>query len=533
MNYLLALITVLCWLPTALHAEDKQASTKSSLLQMYLSTPADTIDLEALYQIASLEQQLPTFTYYLNKASELTPPNTHVTDKVDLQTQAALSYLHLHDNEAMLRNLAILEDIKEKTQENLSPTSASSYDNLNLLLEVQYALYYTRTQQPEKAQEHLQRTESHASSSSLLPYRLLQMAAYAEYHQLTKEYDKALQYLDDAIRLIAVLSPDDAITYGSQKANILVEMGRADEALPIYKQISKTKDSLYTVFSTSQMKQIQSMYNMDKLILQKEQRQATFHHICLGTSIIVLMALLLFNVHMYKSRRRLQQDEKEMRRLATIAEEANETKNHFLANMSYNIRIPLNNVVGFSQLLSTDTKLSDQERKEYSGIIQSNSSKLIQLVNDVLDLSRLEANMMKFQLQDCRVQEWCGELTYMVQMRSEGSINLQLHAEVGDATIHTDINRFTQTVLNMLLYPTICTTAREIKMEITRHPDKQEIACRIENSPLADPAFHSQKTSIQQSINQLFFEHFGGTYCLEGEKGEKAVIHFTYPLLTP
>ena len=105
---------------------------------------------------------------------------------------------------------------------------------------------------------------------------------------------------------------------------------------------------------------------MDQLLLQKEQRQASFHRICLVTSIIIIIALLLFNLHMYRSRKRLQQDEKEMRKLAIIAEEANEVKSRFLANMSYNIRIPLNNVVGFSQLLSTDNELDEEERKEYS-----------------------------------------------------------------------------------------------------------------------------------------------------------------------
>ena len=235
------------------------------------------------------------------------------------------------------------------------------------------------------------------------------MAAYAEYYQLTKEYDKALVYLEDAIELVTPISLDNAMIYGLQKADILVKMGFPDDALPIYKQITKARDSLYTVFSTSQIEQIQSLYNMDQLLFQKEQRQATFHRICLVTSIIIIIALLLFNLHMYRSRKRLQQDEKEMRKLAIIAEEANEVKSRFLANMSYNIRIPLNNVVGFSQLLSTDNELDEEERKEYSGIIQTNSGELIQLVNDVLDLSRLEANMMKFQLQDCNVKEWCND----------------------------------------------------------------------------------------------------------------------------
>lgn len=101
-----------------------------------------------------------------------------------------------------------------------------------------------------------------------------------------------------------------------------------------------------------------------------------------------------------------------MARLSEIAEEANEVKSRFLANMSYNIRIPLNNVVGFSQLLSTDMGLDDKEKLEYSEIIQANSTDLIQLVNDVLDLSRLEAKMMKFQIQDCEIREICNDLIY-------------------------------------------------------------------------------------------------------------------------
>lgn len=102
-----------------------------------------------------------------------------------------------------------------------------------------------------------------------------------------------------------------------------------------------------------------------------------------------------------------------MARLSEIAEEANEVKSRFLANMSYNIRIPLNNVVGFSQLLSTDMGLDDKEKLEYSEIIQANSTDLIQLVNDVLDLSRLEAKMMKFQIQNCEMREICNDLIYM------------------------------------------------------------------------------------------------------------------------
>ena len=91
---------------------------------------------------------------------------------------------------------------------------------------------------------------------------------------------------------------------------------------------------------------------MDQLLFQKEQRQATFHRICLVTSLIIIIALLLFNLHMYRSRKRLQQDEKEMRKLAIIAEAANEIKSRFLANMSYNIRIPPVSYTHLSQYIA-------------------------------------------------------------------------------------------------------------------------------------------------------------------------------------
>lgn len=470
---------------------------------------------------------------YLNKAFELTSPDSSLATQIDLLTKAVLAYSYLHDNDNMFRYLEELNNAKNRLQEEGTTVLTNGYTNLYLLIDLQYALYYTRLQRPAEAWEYLQKAERHLSTSSFLPYRLIRLAAYAEYYQLTKEYDKALVYLEDAIELVTPISLDDAMIYGLQKADILVKMGFPDDALPVYKQITKAKDSLYTVFSTSQIEQIQSLYNMDQLLFQKEQRQATFHRICLVTSIIIIIALLLFNLHMYRSRKRLQQDEKEMRKLAIIAEEANEVKSRFLANMSYNIRIPLNNVVGFSQLLSTDNELDEEERKEYSGIIQTNSGELIQLVNDVLDLSRLEANMMKFQLQDCNVKEWCNELDCLIQMRSEGRILLELQVEVGDVRIHTDVNRLTQIVTSMLLYPNDCKETRKVSMFLVNHPDKHIIACRIENSPIADSRFASQKVSVQQKINQLFFEHFKGTYQTENvEEGEIAVITFTYPTLS-
>jgi K+-sensing histidine kinase KdpD len=180
--------------------------------------------------------------------------------------------------------------------------------------------------------------------------------------------------------------------------------------------------------------------------------------------------------------------------------------------------------------MTEDGNLNEKEKREYSGIIQSNSAELIQLVNNVLDLSRLEANMMKFQLQNCNVQEWCNELPYLVQMRSEGYIHLELQADVDNAIIYTDVSRFTQIISSMLLYPVECKKPRRIGMQLVYNQEKQEINFRIDNSPLADSAFASQKEAILQKINLLFFEHFNGSYRVENCENNP-IIFFTYPAL--
>lgn len=468
----------------------------------------------------------------LNSAFKLIKPEDPPLEKITIYSKAVLVYSTMHDNKKMLRNLQELEKATNDFLSQGKSILAGTHPILFFFLETHYALYYTRNGQSAEALSHLQNAGKYIEPTSFLPYRIAYLTAYAEYYQLIKENEKALSYWDAAIQQMTPLSLKEAMMFNIQKANLLVEMGLAEEALPLYKKIIKTKDSLYTDLSTSQMEEIQSLYNMDKLMLQQNNRLSTFNHICLLVLSTILIALLFFNIRTYRSRKRLQIDESEMKRLTKIAEEANEIKSNFLTNMSYNIRIPLNNVVGFSQLMSENSGLSEEDRKEYSSIIQNNSTMLIQLVNDVLDLSRLEANMMKFQLCDFSVQEWCCDLPGMAQMHSDGNIQLKLDAEVGDAMIHTDINRLNQFVLSMLIYPIDYKVPREVTMNLTYHVEKNEVSCRIENSPLADPMFASQKVAIRRKINELFFKHFNGTYKMEEKEDGRPILFFTYPTLT-
>lgn len=127
-------------------------------------------------------------------------------------------------------------------------------------------------------------------------YRVLYYDAYALYYRRCKEYDKALSQLDSTIVLLQEAFSSDYVNQLSAKADILVEAGRSQEALPIYEKVLQMKDSLVTELSDKQMKLIQSNYHINKIALEEEQLKNKIQLIVLiviGTTLIVLVFFML------------------------------------------------------------------------------------------------------------------------------------------------------------------------------------------------------------------------------------------------
>ena len=286
---------------------------------------------------------------------------------------------------------------------------------------------------------------------------------------------------------------------------------------------------MVTELSDKQMNLIQDNYHVDKMKLEEEQLKSKIQLLVFCIIAIALLVLIFFTIRAYQVRKALKTAESETRKATLMIEKANETKNHFLSNMSYNIRIPLNGVVGFSQLIASEPNMDESTRQEYSAIIQKNSEELIQLVNDVLDLSRLEANMMKFQIQTYDVIALCNDAIYMAQMHNEGAISILFSTNIDAQNITTDTGRITQTLLSTLVYPDKSKEEREIIFTVNRDDTSKIIHFQIINSPLADPKYHSQQVSIRHEINDLLLKHFGGSYAVTTDKQGGQVIDFTLP----
>lgn len=317
----------------------------------------------------------------------------------------------------------------------------------------------------------------------------------------------------------------------SATADSLADAGRYKEALRLYQEIYKSKDQVQTGISDLELAKIKSLYKADQLELEGERLKSELQTGALGIVMTMLAVLIAFMFRISHVRKTLQLSERETRKAMLTAKEANKMKNRFLSTMSYNIRIPLNGVVGFSQLLSTEEDIDEETRKEYTAIVQKNSEKLMGLVNDILDLSRLEAGMMKFQIEKYDIRQLCNEAIYMANMHNEGIADIRFTDETEQpAEAETDANRLTQAVLSALTYPQKGMKPRTITCTLA-YDEQQPAACiRVANSPLADPACTSHEVTVRHEINRLLLEHFGGNYQILPDAPGGPTVVFTYPV---
>ena len=130
------------------------------------------------------------------------------------------------------------------------------------------------------------------------------------------------------------------------------------------------------------------------------------------------------------------------------AEELDRLKSAFLANMSHESRTPLNAIVGFSSLLAeTDSR---NERQEYIKIVQENNELLLQLISDILDLSKIEAGTFNFVYTNVDVNETCAEIIKSMSMKVGKGIELIFEEPFPECYLYTDKNRFTQVISNFI-----------------------------------------------------------------------------------
>ncbi|WP_206001456.1 sensor histidine kinase [Parabacteroides distasonis] len=220
-------------------------------------------------------------------------------------------------------------------------------------------------------------------------------------------------------------------------------------------------------------------------------------------------------------------------------EESNRLKSAFLANMSHEIRTPLNAIVGFSNLLAETCH--SEETREFCEIIETNNELLLQLVNDILDLSKIEAGQMDFIYSEFNVSTLFRSLYQTFQSRVKDGVTLYCEIPEQDCVIYSEKNRLTQVITNFLTNACKFTFQGSIRMGYKEREDGlyfyvKDTGKGIERKNLPHvferfAKFDSfiQGTGLGLSICQTILENLHGKIGVESEEGKGSTFWFTIP----
>lgn len=247
---------------------------------------------------------------------------------------------------------------------------------------------------------------------------------------------------------------------------------------------------------------------------------------------------LLLNIQAIKDR------EQELEEARLLAEKA-ELKQSFLANMSHEIRTPLNAIVGFSNILALDDGVSPEERLEYIGSINKNSDLLLKLINDILELSRIESGYMSFEYEKCFVSELVDSIYMTHQMLISEQLEFIKELDAVQVEVMVDKGRLTQVITNFLNNASKFTKTGYIKLGYRYLSESDRVAIYVEDTgrgielseqKMIFSRFYkqdefSQGAGLGLSICQVIVEKLRGKIELWSEPGKGSRFTVVLPVV--
>lgn len=475
-------------------AEAKELNNETGILEAYQC-------YANIYRITHRTQEA---IQILEQADSLATKINNINDLTNVW-QHLLSLYIATDNRPKWIDLL---DRADRYLSKLPPGERQLQELIMLVIDSSYTEYYTRVNNLERAQYYMLRCQKYRSADSSPLYMIVADRACALYYFAAEQYALSLEYVDAGLKnLKSISSSDDYNSLLGLKAQLLLRLGHPDEAIQLTKEVISFKDSVHILTLNKQYEQLKRDYQADQLFVEEAE---VHHRLQIGLLLLLVVgfvAFVAFICYLLRTQRTLRNAEQQMRVMNQQMNLVNEAKNRFLSNISSTIREPLNTVVDGSLRLAEHQIANVEEEQQLSSSIRKMSAKLLKMINDILDLSRLEAGMMKFDTTDVEATTLFVDA---VHAQENGHDKIEVVTEYPQNTLYMvqlDGARLLQ-IFGTLLVPAeerltvqlceLASGALQIKVI------GSELLC--ENP--------GQEIIIRNEINRMLIARFGGTYTI-------------------
>ena len=224
---------------------------------------------------------------------------------------------------------------------------------------------------------------------------------------------------------------------------------------------------------------------------------------------------------------------------------ADKLKSAFIANMSHEVRTPLNAIVGFSGLMATAT--SEEEKKMYTDIISENNERLLRLVNDIFDLSQIDAGVLNFVYSEFDANDLLRELegVFGMKLNENPLVALICEAHLEPIMMHSEKQRIIQVLTNLLHNAMKFTNTGEIRFGC-RMEGTDEVCFYVSDTGIGIPEEEQEKifshftkldrevqgTGLGLTLSETIIHNLGGRVGVKSELGKGGTFWFILPLIT-
>lgn len=282
------------------------------------------------------------------------------------------------------------------------------------------------------------------------------------------------------------------------------------------------------------------------------EKKSVFHEygnviIGIGLTFAVLITILSIFIALWTRTRRLKnqllESQGELIAAKDKAEESNRMKSAFLANMSHEIRTPLNAIVGFSDVLITDNSLSDEEKIQIGSLISKNSTLLLNLINDILDMSRLESGRTKYEVSAYDMVALCNEVLSTCKTASHSTLDYIFETDLEECVCMVDKQHIRQVIINLISNSNKFTKEGSITLRLEKENGNIKVSVTDTGIGVPDDKRHkiferfeklselSQGFGIGLSLCKNIITHFGGDIWVDAEYKGGARMIFVLPFI--